>query len=266
MQSISGYLYYQTIELVINLDPMPNRENQLVYAKPLQLFKGIDNKVKLLFKNQDQKLQSLLDTQIIFNLIDSATRELVFSRRIVPTINRGQAFLVLNDRELDDLATGIYNYSVQLITGEDEYRIVYADDNHNAQGQARLNDGVYPRFEPSLEPNLGPFYSNPVNSPFGYSSGNVDFTNMLEVRNRTKARSVIQTAQYYGTNFTGSVEIQASLTASMAQNPGDWFTVDTLTFDNFNGCMYNNFTGNFSIVRFKITTDSGKLDKILYRP
>jgi hypothetical protein len=70
------------MDLVINLDPFVRGENQLVYAKPLQIIKGIDNKIKLLFKNQDQKLQSLLDTTIVFNLIDSTNSELVFTRAV----------------------------------------------------------------------------------------------------------------------------------------------------------------------------------------
>ena len=49
MQSISGYLYKQTVELII-LDSGPLTENTLVYAKPLQIYKGIDNKIRLLTK------------------------------------------------------------------------------------------------------------------------------------------------------------------------------------------------------------------------
>mgnify|MGYP003339639674 CR=1 FL=1 len=245
---------------------MPNRENQLVYAKPLQLFKGIDNKIKLLFKNQDQKLQSLLDTMIIFNLMDSATKELVFTRRAVPNINKGQAFLVLDQGELNDLATGGYNYSIQLISGEDEYRIVYADDNYNAQGQARLNDGVYPAFEPSIEPKLGPFYNNPENSKFGYSVGNTVYSNVLEVRNRTKARAVVQTIQYYLTDFSGTIEVQGSLSATLKEMPTDWFVISSTEYIDQTANIYENFSGKFGLVRFKITTDSGSVDKILYRP
>ena len=42
------------MDVVIILDALPNRENMLVYAKPLQIYKGIDNKIKLLIKNQDR--------------------------------------------------------------------------------------------------------------------------------------------------------------------------------------------------------------------
>jgi hypothetical protein len=266
MQSISGYLYEQTLNLVINLDSAPNRENQLVYAKPLQLFKGIDNKIKLLFKNQDQKLQSLLDSTIIFNLMDSATRELIFSRRVTPWINKGVAYITIDSVDLNDLTVGGFNYSVLMITGEGETKIVYADDNYNAQGQARLSDGVYPIFQESLKPNLGPFYNNTENSRYGYSIGNVVYSDILTVIDRVKSRAVSQTVQYYLTNFSGIIEVQGSLSATLSEMPSDWFTIQQSTLSEETGNIYSNFQGKFGLVRFKITTDNGSVDKILYRP
>ena len=266
MQTISGYLYNQTMDLVLNLNSLPNRENQLVYAKPLQIHKGIDNKIKLLFKNQDQKLVSLLDSTIQFNLIDSKNFELVFARYAsVEGNNKGQAYFTLDEEELNDLTPGIYNYSIKLITGENEQRIVYADDNYNAQGQARVNDTVYPRFLPSLQPKLGPFYNNNPNVN-GFSDNTIQYSDVMEVANRVKSRSVLQTVQYYGTNFTGTVEIQGSLSANMNEYPTDWFTVDVQNFNGLTGCQHSTFIGKISLIRFKITSTSGSLDKILYRP
>ena len=265
MQSISGYLYNQRLDLVINLDPIPTRENQLVYAKPLQIYKGIDNKINLLIKNQDQKLQSLLDTSIIFNLMDSATRELVFTRRVMPYINKGQAYVRLDQTDIDELTPGIYNYSLQLITGEGEDRIIYADDNYNAQGQARVNDGVYPTFQPSLQPKLGPFYNNNPNKG-GYSDGTYAYSDVMEVSKRVKSRDVIQTVQYNVTDFAGYVYIEGSLSANMTAYPDDWFEITQIYFGGNTGCYSQNFDGAFGLIRFKIQTQSGTLNKILYRP
>ena len=267
MQSISGYLYNQTIDVVIILDSLPNRENTLVYAKPLQIFKGIDNKIKLLVKNQDQKLQSLLDTNIIFNLIDSATSELIFSRKvnIYSSDKKGAAYLVLDRMDLNDLTAGIYNYSIQLISSEGEYTILYADDNYNAQGQARVVEGVYPTFQPSLQPNLGPFYNNNPNKA-GYSDNSYVYSDVMEVINRTKTRDVQQTVQYNATGFTGTVWTEGSLSATLTAYPDDWFSINDRQFIDFTGCIYDNFDGKFGLIRFKIHTESGTLNKILYRP
>lgn len=264
MQSISGYLYKQAIELVI-MDSGPHRENTLVYAKPLQIYKGIDNKIRLMIKNQDQKLQNLSNTTIVFNLISSENYELVFERACTVTIDKGIATLTLDEAELNDVAAGIYNYSVKLVSGEGETKIVYADDNYNAQGQARVNDTVYPQFVPSLQPNLGPFYNNNP-SASGYSIADQMFTNALNVFDRVKSRAVLQTIQYYLTNFTGTVTVQGSLSATMTAYPDDWFDIDSLSYEGVTGCQFSNFVGKIGLVRFKITTTDGSLDKILYRP
>ena len=255
------------MEVIIFLDTAPDRENTLVYAKPLQIYKGIDNKIKLLFKNQDQKLQSVLNSNIVFNLIDSSNSELVFSRDcvVVPDA-KGAATFILNEFDLYDIQAGIYNYSIKLINGEGNSSIVFADDNYNAQGQARVSDSVYPTFRESIKPNLGPFYNNPTNGQSGYSNANVTVSDVVPVLDRTKVRAVLQTVQYYGTDFTGTVEIQGSLESALTAYPSSWFTVDTQTFTNFTGVNFSNFQGKFSLVRFKITTTSGTLDKILYRP
>jgi hypothetical protein len=267
VQSISGYLYDQIIDLVLFLDSAPDRENTLVYAKPLQIYKGIDNKIKLLIKNQDQKLQTILNSNIVFNLIDSANSELVFSRAcvITPGVN-GAASFVLNEFDLYDIQAGVYNYSIKLINGEGDTSIVFADDNYNAQGQARVSNSAYPMFKESIQVNLGPFYNNPINGKFGYSNSNIVVSDVVTVLDRTKVRAVLQTVQYYGTNFRGTVEIQGCLESTLTSYPNSWFTVDTQTFTNFTGVDFNNFVGKFSLVRFKVTTTSGSLNKILYRP
>ena len=253
------------MDLVI-LDSIPNRENTLVYAKPLQIYKGIDNKIRLLVKNQDQKLQNLLNSTIVFNLIASDNYELVFSRAVSVAYDKGAAIVTLSQEDLNDVAAGVYNYSVKLINGEGESQIVYADDNFNAQGQARINDSVYPRFFPSLVPNLGPFYNNNPNTN-GYSSNpNVIITDVANVADRVKTRSVLQTVQYYGTSFVGNIVIQGSMSSMMTSYPTDWFTIDTQTFSGLSGCQFSTFQGKISLVRFMITTTSGTLTKILYRP
>ena len=264
MQSISGYLYKQAIELVI-MDSGPHTENTLVYAKPLQIYKGIDNKIKLMIKNQDQKLQNLADSVIEFNLISSENYELVFKRTCAITIDKGVATLTLDEVELNDVAAGIYNYSIKLISGEGETKIVYADDNYNAQGQARINDTVYPRFVPSIQPNLGPFYNNNP-SASGYSLGDFVYSDVMNVFDSVKSRDIQQTVQYNSTDFSGTVWIQGSLSGTMTSYPDDWFTITDRQFIDYTGCIHDNFVGKFSLIRFKIQTDSGSLDKILYRP
>ena len=55
MQEITGYLYTNWIECQLNDDPTITTRNRIVYARPIQIYKNIDNTLKFVFKNQDQK-------------------------------------------------------------------------------------------------------------------------------------------------------------------------------------------------------------------
>lgn len=265
MQTLAAYLYDQVIDVVINLDPLPNRENQLVYAKPLVIFKGIDNKIKLAIRNQDQKLQSLLDSTIVFNLMSMG--ELVFKKIAQPYLDdKGIAWIKFDSADLDVIEGGDYHYSLFFISGEGETSVLYADDNFNAQGQCQIVDKVYPTFIPSIEPVIGPFNNNSPSAD-GYTTGSLTFTNILEVRNTVNSGSLMQSFQYYATGFTGTIDVQGSMQPSTGFQTADWAPLgDTVTLSNFTGTGYSFFYGKVSMVRFKIYTATGTFNKLLYRP
>ena len=55
MQTVTGYLYTNWVECQINDDPSLTTRNRVVYARPIQIYKNIDNTLKFVFKNDDQK-------------------------------------------------------------------------------------------------------------------------------------------------------------------------------------------------------------------
>jgi hypothetical protein len=264
VQTITGYLYDQVIPMVTYLDTSPNRENVLFYARPLDIYKGVDNSFKLQFKNQDAKLQSILDTDIEFVLTDPTTLEQVFSRRvtIVPE-QRGIGTIMLAAAELDDVSAGNYLYSIKIITGEGVTQVAFADTNYNAQGKAYVNDSVYPRFQPSVMANLLAYQNN---SDTGYA--NTALTSTIMTYDRVKVRAVAQTVQYSCTGFTGNITAQATLDPqpSSLLNGNTWFNVgNTITINNQTGNYSFNFQGKFAGVRFKVCQTTGNMDRILYR-
>ena len=262
MQQIVGYLYPQIITVVKNADYTPHRENQLVYAKPLQLFKGVDNRFQFLIKNQDQKPVSLLDSTILFNLIDPTTKELVFSRVLqVVYSDKGSATTLIEGTLLDDINSGLYNYSIVVTNPEGEAQIVFSDDNYSAQGQVRLNDGVYPAFVPSANVTIQN-YTNDVST----NNLNVAFTSTTLTADRVKGRAVYQTVQYNTNGFSGNIECQASQDTISVSNANNWVTINTAVLSNASGNQYFNFQGKYSAIKFKITQTLGAVNYILFRP
>lgn len=262
MQPILGYLYKQIITVVKNSDFAPHRENQLVYAKPLQIYKGVDNRFQFLFKNQDQKPVSLLDSSVLFNLIDPTTTELVFSRALqLVYTDAGTATTLVESSLIDDVNAGLYNYSIVVTSPEGEQQIAYSDDNYNAQGQARIHDNVYPAFVESFKPTILN-YTNDIST--GYL--NVAYTSATQMADRVKGRAVAQTVQYNCTGFTGTIECQATQDYLSVSNAATWVVIQDVTLNNMTGNGYFNFYGKFNAVRFKITQTSGTVNYIAYRP
>ena len=251
--------------MIKNSEFEPYRENQQVYAKPLQLYKGIDNRIQLVLRNADQKPVSLLDSTVIFNLLDSTTSELVFSRQLqLVYSSTGTATTILENNLLNDLRAGFYHYSMTVVNPEGEAQIVYADDNYQAQGKAHVSDSIYGAFVPSIKPNILA-YSN--NSDTGYQT--IAYTDQIPVADRVKSRAVYQTAQFNMTEFTGTIEAQASQDIATTVSPDNWYTLATVTPVFQSGNQYVTFRGKFNLVRFKITQDpanTGSLNYILYRP
>lgn len=255
MQPIAGYLYKQNITVIKNADFSPYRENQQVYAKPLHLYKGIDNRFQLIIRNNDQKPVNLRDHIVTFNLTDSASRELLFSRRLnMVWESTGTVTTILEDSTLSDLKAGMYTYSVIVVGPDGNQQIVFADDNYQAQGKARVHDSIYGEFQPSVKPAI----LNYVN--------NVAHTSIIQNIDRSKSRAVYQTAQYNCTDFTGTIQAQATQHADVMDiNPDIWFTVGSVTLNNFYGSDYFTFQGKFNAVRFVISRISGDVNYILYR-
>lgn len=262
MQLISGYLYPQIITVVSNSDFTLHRENQLVYAKPLQIYKGVDNRFQFLIKNNDQKPVSLLDSSVLFNLIDPTTKELVFTRNLdLVYSNTGTATVLIPSQVMDNINAGLYNYSIVITGGEGEQQIVYSDDNYNAQGQARINENVYPAFVPSLKPTILQYGNN---SDTNYQ--NVAYTSNSLMANYVRGSAVYQTVQYNANAFTGNVDLQVTQDVSSSVTGNSYTTVNTVQLNNFSGNGYFNFQGKYAAVRFKITQVNGSMNYIYYRP
>ena len=86
---------------------------------------------------------------------------------------------------------------------------------------------------------------------------------------RVKSRAVWQCAQVNLTDFSGSIEIQASMDIASSVDPEKWYLVGTFFPYAYTGNQYATFQGKFNLIRFKIIQDQfnqGTVNYILYRP
>ena len=265
MQTVSRYLLSQLV--IANVSGFHGR-NSKVYDRRLTLHRGVSNPITFTFKNEDQKAQNITSKTYEFNLIDSESKKAVITKTLTilddgSTVSTtGDASCTITEGDLLPLDAKFYNFSVREVKSDNSREITYADTGYAAAGTVEILDGAYPEFVPST--NVSTFTSG---GPLAFVSGNIDARPGI---NNNKA---LHTIAVYTQNFSGTLRVQATMSASPSDS--DFFDVtmdgeasasnsftDSTTVTNFN------FTGVYHSVRFawgNDTDNTGLIDKILYR-
>jgi len=265
MQTVSRYLLQQLV--IANVSGFHGR-NSKVYDRRLTLHRGVSNPITFTFKNEDQKAQDITSKTYEFNLIDSESKKAVITKTLTilddgSTVStKGDASCTITEGDLLPLDAKFYNFSVREVKSDNSREITYADTGYAAAGTVEILDGAYPEFVPST--NVSTFTSG---GPLAFVSGNIDARPGI---NNNKA---LHTIAVYTQNFSGTLRVQATMSASPSDS--DFFDItmdgeasasnsftDSTTVTNFN------FTGVYHSVRFawgNDTDNTGVIDKILYR-
>ena len=265
MQTVSRYLLQQLV--IANVSGFHGR-NSKVYDRRLTLHRGVSNPITFTFKNEDQKAQDITSKTYEFNMIDSESKKAVITKTLTilddgSTVStKGDASCTITEGDLLPLDAKFYNFSVREVKSDNSREITYADTGYAAAGTVEILDGAYPEFVPST--NVSTFTSG---GPLAFVSGNIDARPGI---NNNKA---LHTIAVYTQNFSGTLRVQATMSASPSDS--DFFDVtmdgeasasnsftDSTTVTNFN------FTGVYHSVRFAWGNDTGNtgvIDKILYR-
>ena len=279
MQSLPVYLYPNSLDVILDLDPDVRGVNQIMYQRDLKIQKGIKNNVRIQFKNSDQKRIPIASTStFVFNMFDSSSQELVLQKQLTilddaTTSTRGQALLTINESDTIDLDSVPYHYSVIYQDPADgTYLPAYTNTYYGMAGTLYLTEEVYPKLKPSQEITafLKSYNSAPAVMAYEHKSGNI------YAYPEYNANSALHTMALYMTGYKGTVQIQGTLYNS-PQSFGRYVTISTLTYNGFTGVDYVNFNGVFSYVRVvyvpakDITNNNdnpafyGSFDKVLYR-
>ena len=265
MQTVSRYLLSQLVIAYVN---GYHGRNSKVYDRRLTLHRGVSNPITFTFKNEDQKAQDITSKTYEFNMIDSESKKAVITKTLTilddgSTVStKGDASCTITEGDLLPLDAKFYNFSVREVKSDNSREITYADTGYAAAGTVEILDGAYPEFVPST--NVSTFTSG---GPLAFVSGNIDARPGI---NNNKA---LHTIAVYTQNFSGTLRVQATMSASPSDS--DFFDVtmdgeasasnsftDSTTVTNFN------FTGVYHSVRFawgNDTDNTGLIDKILYR-
>ena len=249
-----------------------------MYQRDLKVQKGIKNKVRIQFKNSDQKrIPISQDDVFVFSLFDTTNQRLLIEKTLTVLddgttfATRGLAELTLSESDTMDLDVSDYQFSVKKQDTDGTYLPAYSNTYYGVAGFMKVAQDVYPVLQPSQEVVAFERVFDDTIHKYRHRSGNI------YAYPEYNSNTALHTAAAYMTNFKGQLLLEGTLYNS----PGSfnrYVTIASQTYNGFSGIDYFNFNGVFSYVRFTYIPaiapgDSnnnnpeyyGSFDKVLYR-
>ena len=251
--SVFVYTQRQTVVLLIGNSP---RKYMPVYAKPLTLNKGVDNKIQFQFLNQEQKPVDITGKSITCRILNyNGTQVLVQKALDLDFALTGIASLNLNAADIEDIDAQKAYYSLEIPVGEFDYP-VFVDANAGARGDMNIVNSVLPSFVPSQAVSIptGQAFPNISNS-----SGNTNLVYYTSIINTQD--NPILTIQTRYDEYYGNVTILGSSIVD-----GDFYVIeeDSELADITETRGYT-IHGYHPFVKVEFTSNSGAVTNILAR-
>lgn len=251
--SVFVYTQRQTVVLLIGNSP---RKYMPVYAKPLTLNKGVDNKIQFQFLNQEQKPVDITGKSITCRILNyNGTQVLVRKALDLDFALTGIASLNLNAADIEDIDPQKAYYSLEIPVGQFDYP-VFVDSNAGARGDMNIVNSVLPSFVPSQAVTI------PTGQPFpniSNSSGNTNLVYYTSIIN-TQDNPVLTIQTHYD-EYYGNVAILGSSIVD-----GDFYVIeeDNELADITETKGYT-IHGYHPFVKVQFTSNSGAVTNILAR-
>lgn len=286
MYLTSVYLYPNTIDVFTNSLVSSSERFHKVYNRNLKIYRSTDNRIEVRVKNGDQRAANIGNNALVFTLVALDTQKLVIKKDcVVRDSQQGIAFVDLDQLAMTDLEEGFYQYNLTLETrdtiesGQHNYRVtakkpLYVDSQFGAVSNLEIVGDLSGEFTPSVE-ILEFIYVNPIG--LGEVEDTFFFSSIIDANPVTTTPQSLHTFQFYFTDYTGRVDIEASLDAQGA-TPQTWSVIRSTEYtEETTGTAYENIIGKYNWFRVRHFPYNielprgapikifGTLDKILYR-
>lgn len=172
MQQINSYLYDNTVLVQYDTDPEVLQRNRVVYTRTLQIYKGVDNVLKIKVQNGDQKPVNISGLTMTFNIVDdyvNTNANVVLTANITTVnANAGLGSVTISSLDMVQLDREQYIYNVKINNGSANIA-AYVDDNYGASGQMMVSNWSYPVNQPAAL-DLGPTGDGIVSAVYDFGN------------------------------------------------------------------------------------------------
>ena len=227
-----------------------------VYAKPLTLHKGVDNKIQFQFLNQEQKPVDITGKSITCRVLNNSGSAVLIAKTLDLDLPlTGIASLNLNAADIENIDPQKALYSLEIPVGSFYYP-VFVDQNAGARGDMNIVNSVLPSFVPSQSVTI------PTGQPFpnlSNSSGNTNvsyYSSIINTQDNPVLTIQTRYEEYYGnTTILGSSIVD-----------GDWYIITEDTeMANVTETKGYTIHGYHPFVKVEFTSNSGAVTNILAR-
>jgi hypothetical protein len=258
--SSAVFIFTQRQIVVLNSGNSP-RAFMPVYAKTMNLHKGVDNKLQFQFLNQEQKPVDITGKEITCRIINYEGNQVLIKKSLTLELPlNGIAYLQINAAELENIDAQKAYYSLEIPVNGFDYP-VFVDPAAGARGDINILNSVLPSFVPSETVTI------PTGQPFPNLTANNSLSNTLPNAN-TYYTSIINTndnpvltIQATYTEFNGDVTIQGTTELQ----GGDWYSITTHEYVNINDTHGYTIYGYHPYVRMQFISNAGAVTNILAR-
>ena len=254
---IPRYLVNNKITLVANGEGFVT-EYRPVYQKQIEVFKGIDNTLEFRVLNADQKPLNIQNFTPKFMAFDENNKLVVEHDGIVlddSSDTRGKFKVVITENDLLNVPAQFLTYNTFLVDSANTKTLTYAYSHFDANGVIKVSKDAFPSPADSISITT-----------FTETADDVWTTEGINAEPAINGNEALHTPPYYTDSYVGDVVIQATLDNQLTST-NNWADIATVTLTGTETTpVPQNYTGVFSYVRFKTTTDpANKITKILVR-
>jgi hypothetical protein len=242
-------------QIVVLLSGNSPRAFMPVYAKTLNLHKGVDNKIQFQFLNQEQKPVDITGKEITCRILNYNGSQVLIKKALTLELPlTGIAYLYLNAADLEDIDAQKCYYSLEIPVGEFSYP-VFVDPASGARGDINILNSVLPYFVPSEVITI------PTGQAFPNTNPNIanDFTYSTSLIN-TQCNPILTIQAKYD-EFYGNVVIEGTCNQQLT----DWYPIVTEEYANKTSVEGYTIHGYHPFVRMTFTSNAGAVTNILAR-
>lgn len=301
MQKLPVFQYANRFSVILDSDNIRG-VNNVMYQRKIIFQKGLKNKVRIEFKNSDQKPVNISTGTFFFRMFSTDSvmpfqpKQLEVIDDGITTSTRGLAILTLSESDTLDIAPQNYSFDITSLDADGSYTPTYANTYYGVSGTAEIRDDVQPFLTESVSTDqFGAYRDSPkdrsgVTQPqwWTFSSGS------LQANPALNTNSGLQTLAFYLDGFKGHIDIYGTLQNDPSGEGNGNEQYALLTSINYStkvtGVRYLNITGNYTNLKVKYVPDAdvtgtnwygasaggnptpgeqywpnGKVDKVLFR-